>query len=107
MKGIRFYQEFRDARKRVPTGNVFARMLPDPEAECTCEDHPNPDCPAYVAALFRQHPEGFVPIYDWPNSAVAYSGASDEYLRKRCKRVSEAKAREIHPRLFERLDMED
>jgi hypothetical protein len=43
-----------------------------------------------------------------PNSPVAGTSIDVSILRERCKRISEAKARQIHPLLFERLDaMED
>jgi len=48
--------------------------------------------------------EGFVGVFDRPNSPVNFSGAALDYLREKCKRVSETKARTIHPALFERLD---
>jgi len=44
-------------------------------------------------------------VYEWPNSAVCSSSVSISYIRERCKRISEAQAREIHPRLFDYLDM--
>lgn len=43
-------------------------------------------------------------VYSHADSGVASVGASPDYLRKLCKRVSEAKAREIHPTLFRVLD---
>jgi hypothetical protein len=43
-------------------------------------------------------------IFDWPNSPVAGTGVSLDYLRQKCKRISEAQARTIHPVLFEWLD---
>lgn len=39
-----------------------------------------------------------------PNSPVASTSASLDYLRENCLRISEEQAREIHPRLFEWLD---
>ncbi len=50
-------------------------------------------CYEAIAALFEQ-----------PNSPVAGTGVALDYLRQKCKRISEAKARTIHPALFERLD---
>lgn len=38
------------------------------------------------------------------NSDVASSSASFNYLREKCKRISEKQAREIHPKLFEYLE---
>ncbi len=48
--------------------------------------------------------EGLTAVFDTPNSDVCWSGASREYLRANCKRISEEKARAIHPALFKRLD---
>lgn len=38
------------------------------------------------------------------NSPVATTSVTPDYLSDRCKRISEAQAREIHPELFKRLD---
>ena len=90
MKGIRFYLEYRSTyakRQRQHSGTVFA---------------------AFVAN--GVHPmkgggwEGMSAISDHPNSDVCGTSASWEYLRKRCRRISESMAREIHPKLFTRLD---
>jgi len=43
-------------------------------------------------------------LQDIPNSGTCFSCASQPYLAERCKRISEAQAREIHPVLFQRLD---
>ena len=48
--------------------------------------------------------EAIAAVFDWPNSPVAGTGVACDYLRHKCKRISEAKARIIHPALFERLD---
>lgn len=88
MQHFRFYQEFSDRARKNPTGNVVAAIAGNG---------------AFVSsgkACF----EAIVALFDKPDSPVAGSSTSLEYLRTRCKRVSEAKARTIHPRLFERLD---
>ncbi len=84
MKGVRFYEEFTNTRKRVSEGNCLA-VFPD----LVC---PDGSCEAIGA------------VYYWPDSGVASTAASWKWLRKRCKRVSEAKARQIHPQLFRRLE---
>ncbi len=43
-------------------------------------------------------------VYHHPDSPVATTGASRAYLRNQGKRISEAKARQIHPQLFAYLD---
>ena len=43
-------------------------------------------------------------VFDRPNSQVCGCSASRDYLAKNCKRISEARARKIHPNLFAYLD---
>jgi hypothetical protein len=85
MKGIRFYEEFTNKRKGLSAGNAVA----------VGESNRN--------GTF----EAIVPLYDQPNSPVASGSISNEYLFEKCKRVSEARAREVHPNLFEYLDVSD
>lgn len=93
MKGINFYAEFE---------NEHDKRDPDIEAQNVvavfCEGHTpivNPVNGCY---------EGMAATFDRANSPVSGTAISPEVLRKRCKRISEARAREIHPKLFERLD---
>lgn len=88
MTGIRFYQEFRDNSKRQPGGTVVAVLVLNGGYWSS-----STWCYEAIAALFDQ-----------PNSPVAGTGVARDYLRLRCKRISEAQARTIHPALFERLD---
>jgi hypothetical protein len=88
MKGIRFYQEFEDRSKRRPCGTIVAA--------CVCNG-------PYFSSSKACY-DGFVGVFDRPNSPVNVSGVALDYLREKCKRVSEAIARTIHPALFERLD---
>jgi hypothetical protein len=88
MKDFRFYLEFEGAeakRKGNHSGNVFARDL---------TITPHPSAGGYDIA------EGYGADTHQPNAPVAWTSASVEYLRTNCKRISEAKAREIHPKLF-------
>ena len=88
MNGIRFYQEFRDKSKHRSSGTIVAALV--------CNGHyfsSGTNCYAAIAGLF-----------DRPNSPVAGTGVACDYLRQKCKRISEATARTIHPVLFERLD---
>ena len=48
--------------------------------------------------------EAIAAVFDWPNALVAGTGVACDYLRQKCKHISEAKARIIHPALFGRLD---
>ena len=96
MKGIRFYLEYpsaKDKRKATRkalgnhTGNVIATL------EGT-----------EMVGRFGPQIDALVGVFYTEDSPVATSAVSYEYLRERCKRISEAKAREIHPELFKRLD---
>ncbi len=87
MKGIRFYLEFRDASKRQCGGTVVAALVLNGTYWSS-----GTVCYEALAALF-----------DRPNSPVAGTGVALAYLRLKCKRICEAKARGIHPALFERL----
>ena len=88
MIGFRFYAEFQDQSKRQPGGNVVAVLALNGA-------YWNSGKPCYeaIAALFEQ-----------PDSPVAGTGVALDYLRQRCQRVSEARARAIHPALFQGLD---
>lgn len=90
MKDVRFYEEYQDkAAKRKGTeskGNVLAVFVDVPISFVTL-------CYEAVGAVFFE-----------PNSQVCGTQVSPGVLRDRCKRVSEATAREIHPALFEYLD---
>ena len=88
MKGVRFYLEFRDKSKRQSSGTVVAALVLNGSYWSSGRV-----CYEAVAALFGR-----------PNSPVAGTGVALDYLRQKCKRVSEAEARIIHPALFERLD---
>jgi len=80
MRNYRFYDE--------GDGNIIAIYLPAVEESININD-----------TL-----EGFGALFYNPNSPVAWTGISRDYLRENCHRVSENRAREIHPELFKRLD---
>lgn len=82
MKGIRFYEEFTSKRRGESAGNAVA--VAEPNGDGTYE--------------------AIAPLYDTPNSPVASTSIHWNYLFKNCKRVSEARAREVHPELFKYLD---
>ena len=88
MNGIRFYQEFKDKSKRRSSGTVVAVLALNG---------------SYWSSRTLCY-EAIVGLFDQPNSAVAGSAVSLDYLHENCKRVSEAQARTIHAALFERLD---
>lgn len=87
MQGIRFYLEFTDAAKRQSGGNVVAALVANGSYRSS-----GTVCYEAIAALFDQ-----------PNAPVASTGVALDYLRLKCKRISEAKARILHPALFARL----
>jgi hypothetical protein len=88
MNWIRFYLEFTDKSKRKPGGTVIAALV--------------------LNGSYRSGGticyEALAAVFDWPNSPVAGTGVALDYLRQKCKRSGEAKARTIHPAMFERLE---
>ncbi len=88
MNGIRFYLEFTDPSKRQSGGTVVAALVLNGSYWSSGRL-----CYEAIAALF-----------DRPNSPVAGTAVALDYLRRKCKRISEAEARIIHPALLERLD---
>ena len=87
MNGIRFYMEFRDAAKRRSDGNVVAALV----------------CNGSYWSRGVLCYEALAALFDRPNAPVASTGVALDYLRRKCKRISEAAARRVHPALFERL----
>lgn len=89
MRGYRFFEEY-DQERRESAGNVIALRL----SEQTFIQ-PGAICFEAVCAEEDSH---------IPNSPVKPSYVNVEYLGKFCRRISEARARSVHPRLFEFLD---
>ena len=91
MKGWRFYEEFETQERKHSMENVIAV---DTTAPIFLEDGSS-GCPLRkcASAWFFQ-----------PNSPVTSSSIGLSYIQHYCKRVSEAKARTIHPKLFEYLE---
>jgi hypothetical protein len=89
MKGYRFYEELENKRRvsEKSRGTVFAVAL----------DLVNP---------FNGDYEGAGSVFSEPNSPCCWTGISRDYLTKDCRRVSEKRARAIHPALFEYLEVE-
>ena len=88
MKGIRFYLEFTDRSKQRSEGNIIAAL-------------------AINGAYWsdgRICYEAIAAVFHFPDSPVAGTGVALDYLRVRCKRVSEMEARLVHPTLFRRLE---
>ena len=88
MKGVRFYQEFAHKGMELSEGNVIAVLVANGW-------NPSEDGRSYDA---------IVAAYERPNCPPCSGSVTSGYLRARCKRVSEAQARKIHPALFTMLD---
>lgn len=88
MKNFLFYQEFTARARKEPTGNVVAAITGN--GLFTLGGGP---CMEAIVALM-----------DNANSPVCGGSVALDYLRTKCKRIPEAKARIIHPNLFRRLD---
>lgn len=91
MKDVRFYLEYpssADKRKGNHSGTVFAAF--------------SGNGTHFSSGQWCQ--EGVGGVFDRPDSPVAGTSVSLQYLRKQCKRISEKQAREIHPNLFAYLD---
>jgi hypothetical protein len=88
MKGVRFYEEFVNKHKTVSAGNVVAVLF----ANGFQRGSAYPFYDGICAPLFGS------------NASPSSASVSVAYLRSYCKRVSEKRAREIHPRLFVMLD---
>ena len=83
MKGVLFYAEYNG--KGRPTGNCVA--------ETVHWAHPHGPY-AYIAVGHR------------PNADVTLSVVAQNFLTMCCRRVSEKHARKVHPKLFEKIDLD-
>jgi hypothetical protein len=90
MRGFRFFEEYAEGGRHESIGNVIA--LPITQASFI---QPGGICFQAICAP---------PDARAANSPVRPAYVNVEYLGKRCRRISEARARSIHPRLFEYLD---
>lgn len=97
MNGYKFYLEFPDKKAKRQSGKENKGHSGNVAALATGKEF------TYVrnGGIIQ---EGFTAVYFSPNSPVNWGGVSWDYLKEKCKRISEVKAREIHPALFERLD---
>ena len=96
MKGIRFFEELEHKNRKAEQsqGNVIAMLIGSGFWR------------QYASGDRSYHYECVGAVFYHPNSQCAGTSAQDEYLRGDCRRISEARAREIHPALFEYLDRE-
>lgn len=94
MKGYRFYEEYDSSykkRKRISSGNVLALDIP-------------------VAGWFdgrRYVMSCTAAVFSHPNSGIAGTAVSRDVLRLNYRRITEKRAREIHPAMFDFLDQFD
>ncbi|HEX5438713.1 MAG TPA: hypothetical protein VFW98_16295 [Gemmatimonadaceae bacterium] len=90
MRGFRFFEEYTNATKAQSAGNVIAVQ--------TSDDPFVKEGEICVHALCA-YPDDCA-----PNSPVLARLCSAEYLGRHCERITEARARAVHPKLFEYLD---
>lgn len=104
MKGYRFYLEFADAKSKRRSGKSHAGHEGNVVAVVLHDDVNIPR--SWIAQGTRPSLmlEALSAVLIYPNSDVNYGGVAAEYLAERCKRIPETLARQIHPRLFSRLD---
>ena len=95
MKGYRFYEEVwqKDRKAEESQGTVIAVLL---------QENGRGWSPLWTAK--GDVCECVSGIYDEPNSPVCSGSVSVDYMRAFCRRISEKRAREIHPKLFEYLE---
>jgi type 1 glutamine amidotransferase len=89
MTGIRFYEVFNDTAKRESAGKAVA-VFP----------HLWRKGSAGQGRLFYS----VIGLSRRPNSPVLKTTVSETYLRSKCRRVSESRARRVHPNLFRYLE---
>lgn len=101
MHGIRFYEEFHDKQRGESAGMVVAVLLDQYQRPYT----------HWSKAANKAHGDWLADaisgVFDIRNSEVEMGDVSFSYLHKRCKRISEKRARAIHPQLFVYLDREE
>lgn len=103
MKGYRFYAEYTSnaaKRRRDPATNVVALELTN-NRPCWLEPW------RYKSIRFPSTATCIAAVLSEPNSPVAGTAVSREHLQKKCRRVSERAARQIHPAMFAWLDSFD
>ena len=86
---FQFYEQYRDEGRGESAGNVIAIDL---------------DATSFVQEGGVCFPAVGPPHGSTPNGPVIPGFFNAEYLGTHCRPVSAARAREVHPRLFEFLD---
>lgn len=99
MKGYRFYEEYETnakKRKREGTGNVLALDV-DAHGRALAWDGQSRSAGLSATAA----------VFDYADSPVCGCSIAPRILLAHYRRIPEARAREIHPALFEVLDRDD
>jgi len=97
MKDFRFYLEYPNKKEKR---KATRKMLGNHTGNCLAvftnvKEHLLPDLKSI---------ETIAAVYFHANSDCCLSSASFDYIQKKCKRISEQQAREIHPKLFSYLE---
>ena len=93
MKGYRFYEELENKNRKgeISKGTVLAVFV-------------YPTGRGYNPQWVNNSAECISALYDEENSPVCGLSVGWEYLRKKTRKISEERAREIHPALFAYLE---
>lgn len=106
MRGYRFYLQYPNKKEKRKgraqegklgnhSGNVIAAATREEDGYFE-----------YFWGTNRAEIECVSAVFLWADSSVCYCTCSFEYLEEKCKHISEAVARTVHPKLFEYLDEE-
>lgn len=103
MKGFRFYLEYPNQKERrngtrKKPGNHSGNVV----AVATREN--SPWTPHWHWSQNGYQADAIGAVFFERNSPVCGTSVGPGYLREKCKNISEALAREIHPQLFAYLD---
>jgi len=99
MKGYIFYLEFPTAQaKRKAT----RKNLVGHSGNCIAVTSDNNE--RWEQYKMNRGYPAIAAVQEIPNSPCCFDSVNSNYLKERCKRISEAQAREIHPNLFYRLE---
>jgi hypothetical protein len=89
MTGVRFYEQFKDEQKRESAGKavaVYIRKWREGSEE--------------QGRIFK----AVVALGKPPNPPAVFTTISERYLQKKCRLISEARARQINPNIFRVLE---
>ena len=100
MKGYRFYEELEHKNRKAEQSKGSVVAVVGEHGLYGRGWHPS----GFFSGPGIYCYEAFSGLYNEPNPPVCFSSVGHNYLREQCRRVSEQRAREIHPALFERLD---